>query len=79
VPAPVCAPPFFSSLQHLTCSGVGLVFEASLWGTLQGLTHLNVSACDRFKGGGLTALTALQDLVASGECVGYECTAGQLC
>jgi hypothetical protein len=55
------------------------VFEASLWGTLQGLTHLNVSACDRFKGGGLTALTALQDLVASGECVGYECTAGQLC
>jgi hypothetical protein len=69
VSAPVCAPAFFSSLRHLTCSGVGLVFEAGLWRALQGLTHLDVSACDRFKGEGLTALTGLQDLVASGECV----------
>jgi hypothetical protein len=61
---------FFSSLKCLKCTAVDLVFEPAVWGALSHLSHLNVTGCDKFKGEGLSQLTALQELVARGECAG---------
>jgi hypothetical protein len=56
----------FSSLKCLQCTGVDFVFQPAVWGALSHLSHLNVAGCSKFKGEGLSQLTGLQELIASG-------------
>jgi hypothetical protein len=69
VPTSISTPStFFSSLRCLQCRAVNFVFEPAVWVTLSNLTHLDVAGCDKFRGEGMSRLTGLQELVASGKC-----------
>jgi len=67
VPAAAVPAAWLDRLLCLRCSGLDVLFDGGLWASLRRLTHLDVSACKRLRGHGLDQLTALQELVASGE------------